>query len=127
MIFTFEIIRYILFLIVGIILIEWYIKKKGWENSISKSSFYVFTWKTLMLFIYIGIGFIINPESIIYSSIIMLLISFFINIFLAVIFFKLFFKQNTIESIVIILIIVIIEIILEIILLYAFLIPESLT
>jgi len=124
--FIFEITRYIFFLIIGIILIEWYIKKKGWENSISKSLIYVFTWKTIMLFIYLGIDFIIDPEAFFYSSIIMLLISFFINIFLAIIFFKLIFKQKIIESIVIILIIVIIEIILESFLLYTILIPESL-
>ena len=124
--FTFEITCYIFFLIIGIILIEWYIKKKGWENSISKSLIYVFTWKTIMLFIYLGIDFIIDPEDIFYSSIIMLLISFFINTFLAIIFFKLIFKQKMIESIVIILIIVIIELILESIILYSILFPSTL-
>ena len=127
----FETSRYILFIIIGIILIIWYWKKKGWDVSFKVSLIFIIIWKTIILFLFLGIDLIIEEYWItdyyyFYDEIIYLLIMilrFFINIFLGIAFLKIISKQKMQESIIIILIIVIIEIILEniILLLYPFL------
>jgi len=127
----FEISRYIIFIIIGIILIIWYWKKKGWDVSFKVSLIFIFIWKTIIFFIFLGIDLLIEEYWIIsyyyfYDEIIYLLIMifrFFINIFLGITFLKIIYKQKMQESIVIILMIVIIEIILEniILLVYPFL------
>ena len=129
----FEISRYIVFTIIGIILIIWYLKKKGWDGSFKTSLIFNFIWKTLIFFIFLGFDLLIeeywlsnNYYNFFYNEIIYLLIMilrFFINIFLGITFFKIIYKQKMQESTVIILIIVIIEIILEnvILLVYPFL------
>jgi hypothetical protein len=126
----FETSRYILFIIIGIILIIWYWKKKGWDVSFKLSLIFIIIWKTLIFFIFLGIDLLIEEYWItsyyFYDEIIYLLIMifrFFSNIFLGIIFLKIIYKQKMQESIVIILMIVIIEIILEniILLLYPFL------
>jgi len=119
----FEISRYIIFIIIGIILIIWYFKKKGWDGSFKTSLIFNFIWKTLIFFIFLGFDLLIeeywlsnNYYIFFYIEIIYLLITilrFFINIFLGITFFKIIYKQKMQESTVIILIIVIIEIILE--------------
>lgn len=118
----FEISRYIIFIIIGIILIIWYLKKKGWDGSFKTSLIFNFIWKTLIFFIFLGFDLLIeewlsnNYYIFFYIEIIYLLITilrFFINIFLGITFFKIIYKQKMQESTVIILIIVIIEIILE--------------
>lgn len=132
----FEISRYIAFIIIGIILIIWYLKKKGWDVSYKTSLIFNFIWKTLIFFIFLGIDLLLEEYCLIYydhsnyisynSEIIYLLIMilrFFINIFLGIAFFKIIYKQKMQESTVIILMIVVIEIILEniILLVYPFL------
>ena len=119
----YELISYILSVIIGIFLIKWYVEKKGWENSFGKCLIFVFFWKSIMFLILCGLEILWEVDlaylyaAIIYS-ITMLIISFFINICLGILFFELVLKQKMIESIVIILIIVIIEMILENIVLY---------
>jgi hypothetical protein len=128
----FELGRYIIIVIIGIILIIWYERKKGWENKFGTSLLFILCWRTLMFIILITINFIqdraflnVYELSVIYP-IILIIVSFFINIFLGVYIFRLVYNQKMQESIVIILIIVIVEMILESILLYVLLIPETL-
>lgn len=127
----YELVRYILSIIIGIFLIRWYIEKKGWENSFGNCLFFIFSWKSIMFFILCGLEILWDVDldylyaTIIYS-ITVLTISFFINICLGTVFFGLILKQKLIESIVIILIIIIIELILENIILYSLLLPLTL-
>ena len=127
----FELGRYVIIVIIGIILIIWYERKKGWEHQFRKSLLFILCWRTLMFIILIITNVILDRAflnvyelSVIYP-IILVIVSFFINIFLGVKIFRLVYKLKMQESIVIILIIVIIEMILESILLYAILIPET--
>jgi len=133
---VFELVRYIIIVIIGIILIKWYERKKGWEHQFRTSLLFILCWKTIMLFILTGMNLIldlflldvflnVNDLFIVYPLMLVLL-SFFINILLGISFFKLVYNQKNQESIVIILIIVIIEMILESILLYSTLISEFL-
>ena len=129
----FELSRYIIIVIIGIILIIWYERKKGWEHQFGTSLLFILCWRTLMLIILITINVILDRAflnvyelSVIYP-IILVIVSFFVNILLGVYIFRLVYNQKMQESIVIILIIVIIEMILESILLYSLLIPEILT
>ncbi|MHA2260381.1 MAG: hypothetical protein ACXACO_20635 [Promethearchaeota archaeon] len=119
-------------IILGLLLIKWYERKKGWEYKFKTSLAFILCWKTPMLIILIGINSLIDSLSIdllyglyFFYPILLVVVSFFVNILLGVKFFKIIYKQKTQESIVIILIIVIIEMILESILFYSILIPES--
>jgi hypothetical protein len=130
-----ELLRYIIIIIIGIILITWYEKKKGWEYQFRTSFFFILCWRTIMFFIFMIINYIFEPFllepnsfdfSLIIYSITLVIVTFFINIFLGVIIFKFVYNQKAQESVVIILIIVIIEIILDSFLSYTILIPETL-
>lgn len=128
----FELLRYFVIMVVGIVLIKWYERKKGWEFQFRTSLLYIFCWKTVMLFILIGVNFLLDFFSLdlLYDlyflyPILLVVISFFVNIFLGVNIFKFVYNQKTQESLVIILIIVFIEMILESILLYSILILET--
>ncbi|MFX0167627.1 MAG: hypothetical protein ACFE9V_20080 [Candidatus Hodarchaeota archaeon] len=133
---VFEFIRYFLNIIVGILLVKWYERKKGWENRFKTSLLFILWWKTLMLFILIGINLFFDFFEVVFPQlfyelyflypILLIVVSFFTNIILGVYILKFVYKQITQESVVIILIIVIIEMILESILLYSILIPETL-
>ena len=126
-----ELIRYIIIIIIGIILTNWYERKKGWDYRFSFSLYFILCWRTVILLILIISNltldlFFNSFDLYIYYSLIVVIVAFPINIFLGVKIFKFVYKQNTQESLVIILIIVIIEMILESILFYAVLIPEAL-
>lgn len=129
---TSEIVRYFIIMIIGIISIKWFERKKGWEISFGISLLFIFSWKTIMIFLLISMNLLLDQfllevyEFYIVYLIMMILISFSINILLGVRLFKLVYNQKIQESIVIILIIVIIEMILESVILYSTLIPESL-
>jgi len=127
----FELGRYVIIVIIGIILIIWYERKKGWENQFGRSLLFILCWRTLMFIILITINVILDRAflnvyelSVIYP-IILVFVSFFINILLGVYIFRLVYNQKMQESIVLILIIVIIEMIIESILFYSILIPEA--
>ena len=129
----FELLRYFVIMVVGIVLIKWYERKKGWEIQFKTSLLCILCWKTIMLFILIGVSFLLDFFSLDLSydlyflyPILLVVVSFFVNIFLGVNIFKFVYNQKTQESLVIILIIVIIEMILESILLYSILIPATL-
>ncbi len=134
----YELVRYLIILIIGILLIKWYDIKKGWEKPLRISILYIFSWKTSMLFIFLGMNFLINlflSLLEIYSTfydlyilypIMLVLQSFFINLILGIAFSKLIYKQTIQESVVIILIIIIIEIIIESFILYLIIIPLTL-
>ena len=127
-----ELIRYIIIIIIGIILINWYVRKKGWDYRFRISLFFILCWRTVIFLILIIMNLIrdlvIDPFSDIYIfyPIIVVIVTFIANIFLGVKIFEFVYKQNAQESLVIIIIIVIIEMILESILFYAVLIPETL-
>ena len=129
-----ELIRFIIIIIIGIILINWYERKKGWENPFRTSLLFIFCWRTVVFLIVITLKFIFDlflSESVLYTfyfiihPIILVIVTFIINIYLGVNFFKLVYHQKTQEFIVIILIIVIIEMILESFFFYIILIPET--
>ena len=128
----FELVRYIIIIIIGIILIRWYERKKGWEKKFRTSLLFILCWRTLMFIILILMNLILDLaflnvyELYIIYPIILVSVSFFVNILLGVYIFKNAYRQKMQESIVLILIIVIIEMILENILLYSILIPETL-
>lgn len=128
-----ELVRYASILMIGIILIVWYERKKGWNIQFKISFFFIFCWKSLMFIILISINLIYDLvfyniyELHFVYPIISVVVSFFINILLGVKIFKYVYNQKIQESIVIVLIIVIIEMILESIFLYSFLIPETIS
>lgn len=127
-----ELLRYIIIIIIGIIFIKWYERKKGWEHQFKTSLLFILCWRTLMYSIVIILNFILDLvfrnvyELYFIYPLILLIVSFFINIFLGVKIFKLVYNQKSQESIVIILIIIIIEMVVESILFYSFLFSESL-
>ena len=127
-----ELIRYIIIVIIGIILVKWHEKKKGWEHPFKTSLYFIFCWRTVIFLILIMINlildFTLNPlsQAYILYPIIVVIPTFIVNIFLGVKIFKFVYKQNAQESLVIVLIIVIIEMILENFMFYVILIPESL-
>ena len=127
-----EMVRYFIIIIIGIVSIKWFERKKGWKNSFIKSLLFIFCWKTIMLFLLISTNLLLDIlllevyEFYIIYLIMTILISFSFNIILGVRLFKAAYNQKIQESIVIILIIVIIEMILESVLLYSTLIPASL-
>ena len=127
-----ELIRYIIIIIIGIVLINWYERRKGWDYRFRISLYFILCWRTAIFLIIITMNLILDqvldPASQTYPlyPIIILMVTFIVNIFLGVKIFKFVYKQNTQESFVIILIIVIIEMILESFLFYAILIPEIL-
>lgn len=118
--------------IIGIILVIWYERKKGWKTQFRTSLLFVLCWRTLMFIILIIINVILDRaflnvyELSVNYPIILVFVSFFFNILLGVYIFRLVYNQKMQESIVIILIIVIIEMVLESILLYSILIPDIL-
>jgi len=127
-----ELIRYIIIIIIGIILINWYVRKKGWDYRFRISLYFILCWRTVIFLILIVMNLILDqvldPASQTYPlyPLIIVIITFIVNIFLGVKIFNFIYKQNTQESFVIILIIVIIEMILESFLFYTILIPETL-
>ncbi len=128
-----EIFRYIILIIIGIALINWHDKKKGWEHRFRTSLFFILIWRTFIFLLLILMNFILVPfledlpmDFYLFYPITYLTIIFFGNIYIGVSFFKIFYKQNKQESIYIILIIVIIEIILETFFFYVILFSESL-
>ena len=126
-----ELISYIIIIIIGIILINWYERKKGWDYRFRISLYFILCWRTVMFLILIIMNLILDLffksfQLYIFYPIMLVIVMFFINIFLGVKIFKFVYKQNTQESYVIILIIVIIEMILESFLFYIILITETL-
>ena len=129
-----EIVRYFIIIIIGIILIRWYERKKGWDHQLKTSLFFTLCWRTLIFSLVLFLNFMLDliflnvDVNEVYSifQIILVLFSFFINIFLGVKIYKLFYRLKMQDSIVIILIITIIEMIIESIILYSILIPEVL-
>jgi len=126
-----ELLRYIIIIIIGIILIKWYERKKGWVFRFRISLYFILCWRTVIFLILIIMNLILDlfsesSQFYIFYPIILVIVTFFINIFLGVKIFKFVYKQNAQESLVIILIIVIIELIIESILFYIILIPETL-
>jgi len=131
----FEIICYILYIIMGTVLIRWYTYKKGWEKSLDTSLLFTICWKVIMLSIIIGLTLLIefflgidlsNPIQSYGLSLILMIVFFTLNIFLGLILFRSAFKKNIHESIVIILTIVIIELITENVVLYFIMFPFAL-
>ncbi|MFX0023028.1 MAG: hypothetical protein ACFE9S_11945 [Candidatus Hermodarchaeota archaeon] len=128
-----EILRYIILIIIGIALINWHDKKKGWEHRFRTSLFFILIWRTIIFLLLILMNFILVPfleelpmDFYLFYPITYLTIIFFGNIYIGVSFFKIFYKQKKQESIYIILIIVIIEIILESFFFYVILISDAL-
>jgi len=126
-----ELLSNIIIVIIGIILINWYERKKGWDYRFRTSLYYILFWRTVLFLIFIMMNLILDPfteffQFYIFYPIIFVIVTFFINILLGVKIFTFVYKQNAQESLVIILIIVIIEMILESFLFYAVLIPEIL-
>ena len=126
-----ELLRNIIIGIIGIILINWYERKKGWVYRFRISLFFIICWRTVIFLILIIMNLTLDLffESYllaIFNLIIPVIVTFFINIYIGVKIFNFVYKQNTQESFVIILIIVIIEMILESFLSYTILIPETL-
>lgn len=130
-----ELLRYIIIIIIGIVLSNWYERKKGSEHQFKTSLFFILCWRTgvflivitmnLMFDLFLSNSFLITYYYVIHP-IILLIITFIINIILGMEFFKLFYHQKTQEFTVIILIIVIIDMILESVFFYIILIPETL-
>jgi len=118
---SFEIIRYVLFIIIGTILIKWYMQKKGREIAVKRILSFIIGWKTVMLFVLIGTDILIEPlwrvdiflyfYEVTFLPIIMVIVTFIINILLGIVFFEIIFKQKMQE--IIIIIIVLIEMILD--------------
>ncbi len=127
-----ELIRYIIILIIGIMLINWYERKKGWNYRFRFSLYFIICWRTVIFLILIInnliLDLVLDPfsQTSIFYPIIIVIVIFIVNILLGVKIFKLVYKQNTQESLVIILIIVIVDMILESFLFYVILIPETL-
>ncbi|MFX1390131.1 MAG: hypothetical protein ACFE9Z_08725 [Promethearchaeota archaeon] len=128
----FEVIRYVLYIIIGTFLIKWYSYKKGWEKSIIISLLFTIFWKviifnlilvlTLLIEFFLGFN-LSNPAESYGISLILMMISFVLNISIGLLLFSKLFKQKIHESIVIILTIAIIELLTENILFYSIILP----
>ena len=125
----FLLVSYTLFIIIGIFFIKWYIPKKGWDKSIKKMCIFVITWKTVMLFLFIGAAFLNDfiwswsaadfyryTDSALFHTISMEITLSIINCLLGILFFEIIFKQIMQE--VIIIIIVIAEMVIDYCVLY---------
>lgn len=130
-----ELLQYIIVIIIGIILINWYERKNGWENRFRTSLFFVLCWRTAIFCIVIAMNLIFelflleffsNIYYYIFYPFFLVIVTLLVNVILGVNIFKFVYNKKTQESLVIIVIIVIIEIIIESFLLYTILIPESL-
>ncbi|NVM43424.1 MAG: hypothetical protein HWN79_00770 [Candidatus Lokiarchaeota archaeon] len=129
-----ELLRYSIIIIIGITLVNWYERKKGWSYRFRISLYYILLWRTavlLMVFLFniildlFFISFLSIDITYSFFQIFFVIVTYFINIFLGVKIFSIIYKKNAQESLVVILIIVIIEMILESFLLYIVLIPET--
>ena len=129
-----ELLRYSIIIIVGITLVNWYERKKGWIYRFRISLYFILLWRTvvlLMVFLFniildlIFISFLSIDITYSFFQIFFVIVTYFINIFLGVKIFSFIYKKNAQESLVVILIIVILEMILESFLLYVILIPET--
>lgn len=128
-----EILRYIILIIIGTALINWYDKKKGWEHSFRTSLFFILIWRTIIFLLIILMNFTLVPfleetpmDYYLFYPITFIIIILFGNIYIGINLFKIMFKQKNYESLYIILIIVIIEIILESFFFYVILFSEAL-
>ncbi|TFF89310.1 MAG: hypothetical protein EU549_01050 [Promethearchaeota archaeon] len=130
-----EILSYIIVIIIGIFLINWYDRKKWGKKRIKISFLFIIVWQTLMLgaifltnwFLeVIFIESLITYYYLIINPILLIGVKFFLNIIIGSYLFKFFYKEPIQESIIIIIIIVLIMIILNNLLFYAFLIPRAL-
>ena len=119
-----EILRYIIFLVMGIIFTKWYVEKKAWDGSYRISLTFNLIWKTINFFVLITINltleyfwlvFLLKSGEVMILTVIKTISWFFLNIFLGIIIFKIIYKQKMQESIILIIIIVIIEMFLDII------------
>jgi len=132
-----EILRYIIFLVMGIIFTKWYVEKKAWDGSYRISLTFNLIWKTINFFVLITINltleyfwfvFLLKSGEVMILTIITTISWFFLNIFLGIIIFKIIYKQKMQESIILIIIIVIIEMFLDIIInLLSFILYYTLT
>lgn len=119
MTYIFELIRYVIFLIIGVFFIKFYVEKKGWDGSYRMSFLFNLIWKTLILFMLIGIDFLmqhLRSAKILRlgeTIIIYMILSYFGDILFGILIFKFIYNQKIQESVIIISIIVLIEMILD--------------
>ena len=115
----FELIRYVIFIIIGVFSIKIYEEKKGRDGSYRSSLLFNLIWKTLMLFMLIGFDFLmqlLRSAQILrlgHTLIISMIFSYFGDILFGILIFKFIYKQKIQEYVIIISIIVLIEMILD--------------
>ncbi len=115
----FELIRYVIFIIIGVFFIKFYVKKKGWYVSYRISLIMSLIWKTSILLVLIVINFLMQyfrSSKILRLGeiiIINMILSYFCDILFGTLVFKSFYNQKLEESIIIISIIVLIEMIID--------------
>ena len=126
-----EQLRYLSVLIIGIVLVIWYRRRKGWGHNYRASLLFIFTWRTIMLFIILSMNLLFDLYLIdilrdfriaIYfyiHPIMVVVVSLLINGFLGIKIFKLSYKQDIHESLYIILTIVFVDLVLERIFFYS--------
>lgn len=120
----FELIRYVIFIIIGVFFIKFYVEKKGWDGSYGKLLLFNLIWKTLMLFMLIGLDFLMQHFIsayilwIVEIIILTMILSYFGDILFGILIFKYIYTQKIQESVIIISIIVLIEMILDNVIFY---------
>ena len=126
--FIYLIIKFITFIFIGILLVRWMEKRKGWTYSVKNDLVLIISWNLIifsLLFIMDLIYEIYTIPSILNGLLIFLyilltplFISFIINLYIGFILFKAFHKENKRDNVIIILLIVIVEYIVDNLILY---------
>ena len=128
--FIYSVIRLIVFILIGVLLIRWIEKKKGWSYSAKTDLYLIISWNLIifsLLFIFDLIyevylfPLFLNTSWIFLTYVILvLLISFFINLYIGFLLFKIFHKENKRDNVIIIFLIVTVEYIVDNLILYPF-------
>lgn len=119
--FTFEILRFFVYFIIGMIIFKWGLQRKGLEYDNKKIILFIILWKIIVVFILTGIEYIneqmgrvdlfLYYEEIVFFPIILVILSFIVNLLLGILLYEIIFKQIMNELIIII--IVVLEIIID--------------
>ena len=128
--FIYSVIRLITFILIGVLLLRWMEKKKGWIYSVKTDLYLIISWNLILFALLFVLDLIYKvyffPLSLLTSWVFLiylildLLISFFINLYIGYLLFKTFHKENKRDNVIILFLIVIVEFIIDNLILYPF-------
>jgi hypothetical protein len=128
--FIYSVIRLITFILIGVLLLRWMEKKKGWTYSVKTDLYLIISWNLILFALLFVLDLIYQvyffPLSLLTSWVFLIylilafLISFFINLYIGYLLFKAFHKENKRDNVIILFLIVIVEFIIDNLILYPF-------